>query len=121
MSRHLIQGAASWAARMEMRIQSMEELRAYDRALLEHRNQAVYAAEIPPELSGLASWLDEKTETWNYESEPSRMRLNHARYGPTAQFLYSQNPKPESPFDALEAAMGRWGACQSEMARYYFS
>jgi hypothetical protein len=61
MSRHLIQGAASWAARMEMRIKSMEELRAYDRALLERRNQAVYAAEIPPELSSLGSWLDEKT------------------------------------------------------------
>jgi hypothetical protein len=94
---------------METRISALELLPARDRALVEERNKVVYAASNPPELVNLASWLDEKTLKITYPNESLRSRMNDARYGPTAQFLYSGAPKTGDPFSVLATAMGRWG------------
>lgn len=101
-------GLPAWEARMSARIGTIEVLPERDRILVEERNKAVYSAELPAELRDLNSWLDKQLYDSNYPSTPPGSRLNDSRYGPTVQFLFSQNQKSGQPFEIAVNEMARW-------------
>jgi hypothetical protein len=55
---------------MKLRTEAIEELRDWERTLIEERNELTYAADILEELQGLEHWLDQYRESISAKDAP---------------------------------------------------